>query len=124
MSTLREKDLQCVLDLTRSELTKYYIGVPKVTLKLKDTQKGTTHFTKGYFTIPLWAVNEGEEFTTYYVVHEFCHFVARNEGSRGHDGIFKSVERRALKLWGMDIEYKKAYPRALYANGMKVYESK
>jgi predicted metal-dependent hydrolase len=109
------KDLLAIAELTMADL-----NLPKQSLKrfsLKDTRQG--RWIRGGITIPTWILKESEQFQTYYVIHEVCHFIYL-----GHGPLFKEVERKMCKRWDIEIEYAKAYPKKLYANGQMVYNSK
>lgn len=72
----------------------------------------------GNFTVPVHAINKNNEtYLFYYVVHEFTHCL----GNHTHDASFKSKERELLNLFNISIDYAKAYPRTLYANGQQAY---
>jgi predicted metal-dependent hydrolase len=90
-----------------------------VRLSVKDIKQGHAYFATRHATIPNWAYTYyGLEHFTYYVIHEVCHFISSSK----HDADFKRTERRELKLWGMEIQYLRAYPQRLTANGKTCYE--
>lgn len=72
------------------------------------------------FTVPQHALEKGETYLFYYVIHEFTHCLGYN----GHPSEFKCKERQLLKLFGISIDYARAYPRALYASGERAYYKK
>ncbi len=92
----------------------------KVTMRFTRADKGRAKPTQSRFSIPIHATDKGEAFLFYYVIHEFVHCL----GYHGHGITFKTHERDLLSLWGIDITYARAYPKALYANGLKVYDRK
>lgn len=81
---------------------------------------GRANVELGKFTIPQHALNNGETYLSYYVIHEFTHCL----GLRGHNKDFKQRERALLRLFNITIDYASAYPRTLYANGEKAYQKK
>jgi len=70
------------------------------------------------FTIPQHAFAKGETYLFYYVIHEFTHC---RENNSAHDRCFKQTEQELLGLFGISIDYARAYPKTLYANGERVY---
>jgi len=91
-------------------------------IKMEFTQatRGHAKVNFNWFSVPVHAINgkQAVEYTWYYVVHEFVHI---NFRIHNHDSKFKTHEKKLLRLFGLDIKYARAYPRALYANGNKVY---
>ena len=110
------KDFQVIVDLTIQVLG-WSCSIP--TIRLKDVQRGTYSPTTNNITLPSWLHNFPEVFQIYYCVHEACHRKVLN-----HRHEFKKLERRALAFWGIEIDYKKAYPKNLYVHGRKVYDDK
>jgi len=112
---MNEKDLQTIADLTAD----FFQLVTKPVVKFKNVSRGRANLNKGYFTIPLWSAKYGEDFLTYYTVHETCHF---KYGPHGKS--FKAGEIKALAQWGLKPVYAKAYPKRIYNTaGETVYES-
>jgi len=89
----------------------------KVKMNFSRANGGQANLKLARFTIPQHAFTKGETYLLYYVIHEFTHCL----GNRSHNSMFKRKERELLQLFGISIDYAKAYPRALYANGEKVY---
>ena len=89
-----------------------------ITMHFTRAGGGKANLKKAHFTIPRHALAEGEAYTLYYVIHEFTHCLGHY---KGHDNTFKRKERTVLNLLGMSIDYARAYPKALYVNGEKVY---
>lgn len=113
-----KKDYQAVIDLTREELgIKYPIEV-----KIKDVYGGRAN--KNYITLPKWLDKYSQWYQIYYAIHETCHYLPEGsiEGKklRGHTELFKKDEDRILKLWGIDIERTKAYPKKLFVDGQRI----
>jgi hypothetical protein len=105
-------DIQAVADLTAK-----FLGLsirPKA--EIKKTRRGTALTHRGTFSIPEWALKRGEDYVTYYTIHEVCHFYA---GGIHHGPLFKKVEDRALANWGLYIERKKVYPRRVFKGPIK-----
>ena len=117
---MREHDLQALADL----ITEHFHS-RSVIVKLKTVNRGHAHFDTRLVSIPKWAGKRGEQFAIYYVVHEACHVIAFDLWRiTTHGDLFKNIEKQALALWGLTIEYKRAYPAALSANGERVYRAK
>jgi len=89
-----------------------------VTMTFSRARKGRANLIKQQFTVPQFALKRGETYLHYYVIHEFTHCI----GYRYHDSVFKAHERQLLALFGIKIDYARAYPKALYANGEQVYK--
>lgn len=100
-------DLQAVVDLT-SEAFNY----GSVSIRLKDVHRGSAG---DYITLPKWVQKYAEAYQIYYAVHEIMHCI-RGLGGR-HDSVFKSMENKALALWGIEITRKKVYPKGMKING-------
>ena len=114
---LREEDIEAVTSLTCD-----FLHLPPARCKVKDTRAGHAFPRKNLITIPTWALGEGEVYTTYYIVHELCHFCCF---TRGHGSEFKERERTALREWGLLPVYAKAYPKELHnLNGETLYKRK
>ena len=109
------KDACALLDLLNEHCR------TKVKMDFTRARAGRANLRHDHFTVPQHALEKfGETYLFYYVIHEFTHCL----GNSSHDGDFKRKERQLLKLFGITIDYAKAYPRALYANGKKVYQKK
>lgn len=91
-----------------------------ISMRFSNADCGRANIDNGKFSIPLHAFTKGETYLHYYVIHEFTHCL----GCWNHGSDFKRVEGQLLKLFGIEIEYKKAYPKKLYANGELSYTSK
>lgn len=102
-STMTLADMQAIADLTAKALG--LVDRPRVVLK--SIRRGTARWKRGYFTIPEWTKIFGDDYVTYYVVHEVCHFW---NGGIYHGPLFREVEDKALAYWGLYIKRKKVYP--------------
>ena len=91
-----------------------------VTLKLSHGRRGRARLSKQYFSLPIWALTNcyPEQYIIYYTIHEYTHCLLM----MGHNETFKNKESELLKEFGIEIEYARAYPKRLYANGEIVYE--
>lgn len=96
-------DIQAVADLTAKFLK---LGCRPIAT-VKPTRRGYAHLSKNRFSVPEWAIARGEDYATYYTVHEVCHFYA---GGIDHGSLFVKVEDRALAYWGLYIKRKRVYP--------------
>ena len=88
-----------------------------ITMHFTRAMGGRANLQYTHFTIPQFAFARREAYLFYYVIHEFTHCLGYDE----HDNAFKQKERTLLSLFGISIDYIRAYPKALYANGEKVY---
>ncbi len=111
--------------MTKDDLQEYadiaclYLNIEPVKVHLKDTQCGRAHLRTRSLTIPAWALTRAKEFTIYYVCHEVSHFKYPNHGLQ-----FKQTEQYLCNLAGIKIVYSRAYPKALYADGIEVYSKR
>ena len=89
---------------------------------------GRANYIRRGISIPNWMFQDiySDEFRYYYIIHEVCHIILFDKfgHSVNHEPVFKRMEKKYLQLFGLDIEYKKIYPKRLYSNGIVVYESK
>ena len=108
------KDANALLDLLNEHCH------TSVTMTFSRARAGRANLEHKYFTVPQHTLTRGETYLYYYVIHEFTHCL----GYLGHDSTFKRNERQLLKLFDITIDYAKAYPRTLYANGERVYYKK
>ena len=106
------KDAYALLDLLNEH------EHTRITMTFSRAYAG--HARDRHFIMPIHVFDKGETYLFYYVIHEFTHCL----GYARHDSDFKRSERRLLNLFDIDIDYARAYPRALYANGEKVYQKK
>lgn len=109
------KDAKALLDLLNEQCHKH------INMSFTRAAGGRANREHTHFSIPEHALKNGEIYLFYYVIHEFTHCYANNPS---HDSQFKRAERKLLKLFDIEIDYAKAYPKALYANGQKVYSKK
>ena len=97
----------------------------KTNFKMRFTEaaRGRANIRLQRFTIPGQAIECGESYLFYYVIHEYTHCISRIVK---HNDIFKHGEIVLLrKFTNMDnIDYARAYPKKLYANGQIVYKRK
>jgi hypothetical protein len=93
----------------------------RVTMTLSRSIGGRANIKLKRFTIPLTQqARYGNDYMMYYVIHEFTHCL----GFHKHDNKFKLKEQSLCNLFGYKLEYAKAYPKTIYANGKIVYKSK
>jgi len=109
---MKQKDFQMIVDLTSEEL-----GIKTIPVRIKDTFAG--HANKKYITLPKWIENYDVKYQIYYAVHETCHY-GEDGKRREHNLLFKETEDKMLKLWGITITRKKAYPKTLNYNGQSI----
>ena len=109
------KDAQALLDL----LNEHYKS--SVLMAFTHANKGRANIIAKRFTIPQHALDKGETYLHYYVIHEFTHCLGFFDE---HNLAFKRKEQTLLAMFGISIDYAKSYPRALYCNGEKVYQKK
>jgi len=108
------QDYRTIIDLTAEH---FRIDLSTIALRIKKI-KGGGRAGYNYITLPEWLEKYDENYRIYYAVHEACHYITGFR--RGHDWMFRKVEDKALALWGLEIIRKKAYPKALFANGQEV----
>lgn len=110
------KDCNALLDLL-NEYCKTNIA-----MSFTRSYGGRANLRLKRFTIPLTGshVSCGIDWLLYYVIHEFTHCL----GYSSHNETFKTQEQTLCKLFGYELEYKRAYPKAIYCNGQAVYKSK
>ncbi len=109
-------DAKAMLDLLNEHCKK------SVAMTFTRARGGRANLRHTHFTMPEHTIN-GKfpiEYTLYYVIHEFTHCLGYSE----HGSEFKRHERQLLDIFGIKIEYARAYPKALYANGQRVYTKK
>ena len=104
-------DARAVLDLLNEHCR------TSVKMSFSRANGGRANLYRQRFTIPKHAMDRCETYLHYYVIHEFTHCL----GNLSHDKAFKRKERQLLKMFDITIDYAKAYPRTLYANGEKKY---
>ena len=105
------KDANALLDLLNEHCR------TNIAMTFSRARGGRANLKYARFTVPQHAFERGETYLQYYVIHEFTHCLGiANHGSR-----FKRKERELLDLFNIKIDYARAYPRALYANGERVY---
>lgn len=92
-----------------------------VKMDINRACRGRANIELNHFTVPIFAFNQGEEFSQYYVIHEYTHIMGKHYN---HDSSFKRVEQSLLSLFDLTLDYAKAYPKAIYSNGQKVYDKK
>lgn len=89
-------------------------NIKPITIQVKNIQRGHARIRTRSASIPKWSYSSHNlEHFTYYVIHEVTHFIT----GYYHDNEFKKVEIYELSLWNLTIEYNRAYPHKLYANG-------
>ena len=122
MTTTRE-DLQAIADLVKEHFgyARRVATVGRIT-----TRQGHAHYNTGHISVPQWAIDKGEAYAIYYVIHEVCHLVnywKNGPEAESHGYAFKHFEGRALELFDITIDYARAYPKRLYLNGQKFYDN-
>ena len=80
-----------------------------IKIHLKNIQRGRAKYKTGYISIPLWAVDCGQAYLLYYLIHEICHFMTHN----GHSSQFQQDERHYLAKYGLIPVYKRVYVKKL-----------
>lgn len=88
----------------------------KINLIIKNVRRGYAKILKsGYkIVIPQWAFNRGEDYWIYYVCHECAHIICHDLfGHFRHDENYKSVEDMYLADFGLYIERRKVYAKAV-----------
>lgn len=85
-------------------------------VQIKHAVRGRAKIKQKIIVIPKWAGDYHEAFWTYYVVHEVCHF-----RSLGHGPAFKKLEQMVCDYFGIEIVYKKAYPKMVKFHGEVIY---
>jgi len=89
-------------------------------LILTSAKRGHVNFYKKHVFIPEFAYKKmPKAYTIYYIIHEMVHFRYPNHGYW-----FKKKEEELLRLWGIEIERAKIYPKRLIENGEVVYYRK
>lgn len=107
------------INTVKSLVMEYFKIDENIEIKLKNTQKGLARWWKREIVLPLWLFKEVESYQIYYIAHEITHiYVHENYNQIGFDiddhGIeFKIEEKRILKQFGIDIEYKRAFAKRL-----------
>lgn len=84
---------------------------------------GRANWHLNHFTIPEHALKYGESYLFYYVIHEYTHikYMIGN-----HKTLFKKRELELLHKYTNieSMDYARAYPKVIYANGQTVYKRK
>jgi hypothetical protein len=99
--------------------------MPDIDIKIKDVRRGNARYRQGGYriTIPQWAMANGW-YGIYYIVHELAHIVCHQLFNHmGHTEEFKMIEDAYLADFGLKVQRKKAYPKALVAFGQVVYSA-
>jgi len=112
------KDARALLDLLNEHCQANEYHHTNITMSFTRANRGTAKLTRNTFTVPIHAINKGDTYLFYYVIHEFTHCLGYGHL---HDDNFKWKEKQLLDLFDIQIDYARAYPRALYANGEVVY---
>ncbi len=98
-------------------------GIEKVRMHVKNVKRGRAMLRSRYVSVPKWAQDRSKTYFIYYAMHEVAHFIERDKhGSAGHGIVFKSIEVKLLKQFGITIKYGRAYPKKLYLKGTLAYE--
>ena len=90
--------------------------LPKI--KLKHNRKGYTTYSTGHISIPIWAIQQGEDFLRYYLIHEVTHWILK----RGHCQEFKDKEKEILSRYGLTVIYSRVYAKVLLKNNQEVWK--
>lgn len=99
-----------------AKITADMINVETPKVMIKHAVRGRAKIKQKIIVIPKWAGKHHEAFWTYYVVHEVCHF-----RQLGHGPEFKKFETMVCDYFGIEITYKRAYPKTIKFNGEVVY---
>ena len=110
-------DVVAIVELTTESFNLDYC--PDV--RFKNVRAGRAHTDRNYITFPEWVFDRCETYVTWYAVHETIHFLNISDG---HNARFKQNERHALSMWGITIDYARAYAKRLYHNGELRYDRK
>ncbi|HDY88538.1 hypothetical protein LCGC14_0360470 [marine sediment metagenome] len=108
-------------------------NLPNVKLRMVDNTHGYANYGTRVLAIPLWAFSLSAkgygsreypiEFRYAYVLHEISHFINIDSGGQyGHQGTFRTAERKLLAEFGLIPVYSRAYIKQLKTeNGSVVY---
>lgn len=101
------------IDLRRTTSKAYRHGNdPWPVVDRERERQGRARYRTGKITMAGHAREKGRAYILWYLVHETVHF---HTSTRGHCTTFKKIETRALRdLFGIGIEYTKAYAEKLY----------
>ncbi len=104
-------------------------SISPVKILFKDIKgAGRAHHNGCWITMPNWIFEDkySDEFRYWYMLHEMCHIILFFKGNfiENHGPIFRKIEKEYLGMFGLEIEYKKVYPRRLYSNETVFYERK
>lgn len=118
-----QADLQAIADLTVQAFGLTMQPIVEWNNRGENARRGYARYKTGHISIPVWAKSQGEEYLTYYVIHEVSHLIARHEAIgriAPHGSFFKHIERQAMAHWGIELKFtgKKAYPDKVVCNGM------
>jgi hypothetical protein len=94
----------------------------ELTVTVKRVKRGNARIGNGKLavTIPQWAIDRSEYCATYYICHEMAHITHwLLFGGWSHNATFKAIEAMYCADFGIVIEYKKAYPKALVVFGIR-----
>lgn len=97
-------DLQIITD----NLCKNYKLSP-IKVEVKHTRRGWARRRTNKITIPYRAIEQGDIYSKYYIIHEVCHFITK----QGHTKLFKETEMTILKEYSILPIYKRVYVKAL-----------
>lgn len=108
--------------MTEHDLQEYaniaclYLNIEPIRVQVKGgINSGRARIKTRTITIPAWTFKVAPEYAVYYTLHEIAHFKFL-----GHKAAFKEVEQSLCKMAGISLEYAKAYPKAIYANGQRI----
>ena len=114
VDTNKLEEAKTVLELLNEQFDE------NVKMRITTADRGQAVGREKRFTLPARAFERHQAYLIYYVVHEFTHCL----GYYDHREDFKFWECKLLDKFGITIEYARAYPKALYCNGDKVYSRK
>ena len=89
-------------------------------IHLKYNRRGHTNLNTGHISIPIWAIQEGENFITYYLIHEVTHWIL----SQSHTLEFKRKETEILNRHNLEPIYSKVYVKMLLKDNQIVWDKK
>ena len=129
---MNKEDIQAIIEIVWEELKTnewscFYEAkiefIPQIVFR--DVNRGRNYWTRvtgcSYkIVLPTFLLEDDrdERYVIWYVTHELCHCIYHDHGS-----FFKKLEASIMEKWGVEIEYARAYPKRLYADGEVIYES-
>jgi len=104
---------QIILDIVKNIGEENELGTLYV--EFKNVRCGRARHKTRKITIPNWIFNSCDEYIKWYIIHELTHFIALDKHNyTGHRGIFRRIEKKYLKQYGLIPKYNRAYIKELY----------